>query len=285
MNTNVDSCEKFISFIDRTVSCGKLSHAYLIDIDDDSSYKLIINFVKLILCKSIDIKVDMLNCKKCNICSLIDAGSYPDFKVIEADGSEIKKSQLLNVISEFSKKALMGNYCIYLIKDADRMNLSASNTLLKFLEEPGDNIIAILVTKNRYNIIDTVVSRCQLLSIKEDNEKNDVISEFSLKMLNGLLKNSSSLFVEYNVFCENFFSSKDSARENLMNLKLVFNRILNISVTGIKSDDVFLNSCSDSLSAENLVNFIIIVDDYLNRLNYNVNFKLWIDSFFASLII
>ena len=39
----------------------------------------------------------------------------------------------------------------YIIKNAERLNPSSANTILKFLEEPEDNIIAILLTNNRYN--------------------------------------------------------------------------------------------------------------------------------------
>ena len=52
---------------------------------------------------------------------------------------------------------MLDNKRIYVIKEADKMNLFASNTLLKFLEEPVDDVIAILLTTNRYKIINTVL--------------------------------------------------------------------------------------------------------------------------------
>ena len=58
-------------------------------------------------------------------------------------------------------KALVIDY-----KEADKLNMSSANTILKFLEEPEDDIVAILVANNRYAVIETILSRCQVLSLK-----------------------------------------------------------------------------------------------------------------------
>lgn len=46
---------------------------------------------------------------------------------------------------------------------------------MKFLEEPEDNIIAILMTDNIHQLLDTIISRCQIISFAKNNknlEKN-----------------------------------------------------------------------------------------------------------------
>ena len=54
---------------------------------------------------------------------------------------------------------------IYIIKDCDKMNKQASNSLLKFLEEPVPGIIAILMTNHIGKLLDTIISRCQLIRL------------------------------------------------------------------------------------------------------------------------
>ncbi len=49
------------------------------------------------------------------------------------------------------------------------MNLSAANSILKFLEEPEEGIIAILITNNRYELLDTIRSRCQIITLNNRN--------------------------------------------------------------------------------------------------------------------
>ena len=45
------------------------------------------------------------------------------------------------------------------------MRLEASNSMLKFLEEPEDGIIAILMTNNINNVLSTIISRCKVIKL------------------------------------------------------------------------------------------------------------------------
>ena len=150
----MDSKAKFYSIVNKLVKFNKVSHAYLVEVDNyDEDFKCILDFVKLVLCKKNDKCSDNLNCGNCNICRLIDTDNYVDLKIIEPDGTIIKKKQMLDLQEEFNNKSLLDNKRIYIIKEADKLNMSSANTILKFLEEPEDDIIAILITNNRYSVI------------------------------------------------------------------------------------------------------------------------------------
>ena len=73
---------------------------------------------------------------------------------------------------EFSKKAITGNKKIYIITEADKLNPASANSILKFLEEPEENIIAILMVENKYQLLDTIVSRCQIISLLNNPLEN-----------------------------------------------------------------------------------------------------------------
>lgn len=62
--------------------------------------------------------------------------------------------------------SLDGTPQVYIIQSADKMNTSASNALLKFLEEPIPNRYAFLTTNNHSRMLDTIVSRCQMIHFK-----------------------------------------------------------------------------------------------------------------------
>ena len=74
------------------------------------------------------------------------------------------------------------------------MNSFSANTILKFLEEPNENIIAFLLTNNRYHVIDTIVSRCQILSLKESNY-DCKINDDNINFLNYILNPNSFLLI------------------------------------------------------------------------------------------
>ena len=144
---------------------NKVSHAYIIESNGYSkSFDLARSFAKYLLCPNSYTNKE--KCLNCNQCTSIDNNDYIELKIIEADGQWIKKSQLDELQIDFSKKSVLGNKKIYIIKDADKLNASSANSLLKFLEEPEEGIIAILLADNIYQMIGTIVSRCQVISLK-----------------------------------------------------------------------------------------------------------------------
>jgi len=142
------------------IRSGKVKHAYMFDVTESKSYmKFIYAFIKSVLCKENNIKND--NCNKCNLCSLIDNSNYPDIYIVEPDGNNIKKEQLLNLKSEVNSSSLYNSKKIYIIKYAEDLHPAAANSILKFLEEPENDVMAILLTKNINNVISTIISRCE----------------------------------------------------------------------------------------------------------------------------
>ena len=161
-----DSQELVYNIIINSVKKNRISHAYLVDGNNNSDgFSFVMALVKLLVCDNNFTNYD--NCLACNKCMRIDCGSYLDVKIIESDGLFIKKEQLIDLQAEFSKDAIEGTKKIYVIKDCDKMNKQASNCLLKFLEEPVDNIIAILFTNNIHKLLPTIISRCQLLRLSK----------------------------------------------------------------------------------------------------------------------
>ena len=112
----------------------------------------------------------------------------PRLKKIYPDGQYIKKEQLDELQKNFSTKALESNYRIYIIYDADKLNTAAANSLLKFLEEPEEGILAILLTNNVNKVLKTISSRCQILNFRQNNVNefitmNNIDKEITLHKL------------------------------------------------------------------------------------------------------
>ncbi len=162
----IDSQNVSYTLLKNSVAVDKLSHAYLINSNhNENSFSFVLAFIKMILCDFHYSNCSYSECKNCNKCKRIDDGNYPDIRIIESDSLTIKKEQLLELQDDFSKSSFEGGYRFYIIKDCDKMNKQASNSLLKFLEEPSDGIIAFLLTDNINNILSTIISRCQLIRL------------------------------------------------------------------------------------------------------------------------
>ena len=159
-----------------SIKNNKLSHAYIFETNSYQDYNsFIMQFIKYIVCPN-SIKNDHDE-KECNICSAIEDKNYIELKVINSDTLQIKKEALQELQREFKNKALQGKKRIYLIEDAEKLNSSSSNTILKFLEEPEENIIAIIVVPSRYMLLDTIISRCQIISLIDKYKTSDLNSK------------------------------------------------------------------------------------------------------------
>lgn len=267
--------KKYYDMIKNIVSFNKVSHAYLIEIDNyESDFNCILDFVKLILCE---------NNKDKNIAELIDSGNYPDLKIIESDGNVIKKRQLIRLQEDFRNKSFLDNKMIYIIKEADKLNDSSGNTILKFLEEPEDDIVAILVTTNRYKVMDTILSRCQVLSL-QDNNDNLVVSDDIVDLIRFVI-NKNDLFVNYQYIIDNILPDKVVAKEVLNEVEITFVNYLNF----LSNKEKF--SCNEELikllsriDVDKITDYIAIIEEELQKLEFNVNYKLWLDCLFAKLI-
>lgn len=153
-----------------SINKNKISHAYLIEFNGyQKGTDFVLAFAKYLLCPNKYTNSKL--CGDCGQCEAIDSNNFIELKIIEPEGQWIKKEQLEELQKEFSKKALIGNKKIYIIKGAEKLNNASANSILKFLEEPSEGIIAILTTENIYQVLGTIKSRCQLLSLIRPQDK------------------------------------------------------------------------------------------------------------------
>ena len=286
----------FYNQISKIIKSDKISHAYLIETNDcPYGFDIAMSLSKSFLCQ----KKDNSHCSSCNICLNIDTNNYPDLKIIETDSKMIKKEQLLELQKEFSVKPLYGKYLIYIIKNAELLNRSSANTILKFLEEPSPNIIAILLTNNIYNCLDTIISRCQVLSlIKEEKINNNIFKKIYEK---------TSPNEEFNLFVEKqiinimeFYEKLEKDKTKLIAFYDVFSLTDKIDILfdiGIKLYIDILNyklkrkieyfennidiikNISNFNEFNDIIRKIEIINDFQKKSSYNVNKELFINNF------
>ena len=82
---------------------------------------------------------------------------------------------------KFSLSSADNSYKVCIVDTTEDLNLSASNSLLKILEEPPKSTLFILVSNNQYSILPTILSRCQKVGFQGLNEKDlrDICARFT----------------------------------------------------------------------------------------------------------
>lgn len=100
-------------------------------------------------------------CRECSSCKKIVSGNHPDLIRIKPSGKVIKIAQIRDLSSTLLLKPYEARTRVVIINDAELMNQESGNALLKSLEEPPDNTIFILISRQPSNLLPTIVSRCQ----------------------------------------------------------------------------------------------------------------------------
>ncbi len=169
----------------RSIEKKTISHAYLfISNQYSKTMDLALDFAKELLIMGID---DEQNKKK--IIYEIDNNFHDDLVIIDPKGLWIKKEIISNLQKELSTKSLIGNKRIYIINNIEKLNLASSNSLLKFLEEPEEKIVAILITDNKYQLLDTIISRCVNINFEKGLNLISLEGMLKEKIINNLFNN------------------------------------------------------------------------------------------------
>ncbi len=153
---------EIIRIIDNSYNRKKLVHAYIFEGDAGTGkVEAALYMASKLLCRE-----ENKPCMQCASCLRVQNNSHINVNMIAAEDNVIKKEQITNLLKEVSMKTLEKGARIHIIKDADKLNQSSSNALLKFIEEPFPNNYIILTTTNVNKLLNTIVSRSQVLHFK-----------------------------------------------------------------------------------------------------------------------
>ncbi|WP_430609371.1 DNA polymerase III subunit delta' [Enterococcus sp. DIV0876] len=145
----------------KSIKHGRIAHAYLFEGDKGTGkHETSIWLAKRLFCTQLQ---EDDPCNTCNNCQRISRGEHPDVIQIEPEGQTIKVDQIRQLQEEFTKSGFESSIKIFILSQAEKMNASAANSLLKFLEEPVGNFLAILETESLGRILPTIQSRCQVI--------------------------------------------------------------------------------------------------------------------------
>ena len=109
-------------------------------------------------------------CNECTMCKAISEGRALD--VIEIDAaSHTGVDDVRDLIERVAYATAEARYKVYIIDEVHMLSTSASNALLKTLEEPPPHVIFILATTETHKVLSTIVSRCQRFDFHRLSQK------------------------------------------------------------------------------------------------------------------
>jgi len=139
----------------------------------------------------------------------IDNGTFLDVKILDKKLETIKIDDIRELIRYAHLSPIESNAKFIIIVDSEQMNLSASNSLLKILEEPSKHTYIFLLAENESSLIKTISSRCIKLHFKEENSLPKAEQDFLARTT--VIKNDLKIFTDhYMKFYELIKNSKQS---------------------------------------------------------------------------
>lgn len=270
----------FYNIVSNAIKNNKISHAYLFETKYNDNYMNIIKaFIKTLICP-----YNYFNNEKCNNCSLckrIDDDNYPEINIIEPDGLWIKKEQVILLQNEFNKKNIEGNKRIYVIKECERFNNHAGNAILKFLEEPVEDVVAILITNNINMVLETIKSRCQIIKLVDNSNdfiNNDLINDV-IEFISYLEEKKYDTIIEEREIWLNKFKERNIVSD-VLDIMIVF--YYDVFLYKIGKNINYFNNYKQLIEQnndkiDNIINKLQILIENKDLIKYNLNLNLMLD--------
>ncbi|MCR5585317.1 MAG: DNA polymerase III subunit delta [Lachnospiraceae bacterium] len=157
--------EQIVGHMKSAIRDGKVSHAYIIAGEKGSGKKLLANtFAMAIQCEEGGTEP----CGMCRSCKQAMSGNNPDIKYITHEKPNVISVDEIRVQlnSDIVIKPYAREKKIYIIDEAEKMNVQAQNAMLKTIEEPPEYAVIMLLVTNPGLLLQTILSRCISLNIR-----------------------------------------------------------------------------------------------------------------------
>lgn len=156
----------FNSFL-RELRTDSLSNAYLISSED----KLLLETFSRLAIQALFCTNEIAPCGKCLMCRKAENNTLLDILTFGDGEGIIKKEEIEKLITEIMTKPFESERKVFVIKNAERMNASSQNMLLKTLEELPSYAHVFLLVTNELNILSTIKSRVRKISLSSFTEE------------------------------------------------------------------------------------------------------------------
>jgi DNA polymerase-3 subunit delta' len=120
-------------------------------------------------------ELEGVGCGVCSSCRRIARGVHPDVHRIAPEGPIIPVDVVREtILPEAARSPFEGRRKIFIVEEAERMNASAQNALLKTLEEPQPDTIFVLISDQEDEVLETIRSRCRIVRLERVPERRIV---------------------------------------------------------------------------------------------------------------
>ena len=172
--------EHLIEHLQSAIAMGKVSQAYIFDGEKGSGKNFLADrFAAALQCSADGEKP----CGTCTSCKQAEGRNHPDIiRITHEKPNTISVDDIRQQLcSDVMIKPYKGPYKIYIVDEAEKLNVQAQNALLKTIEEPPAYAVIILLTTNSESFLPTILSRCVTLHLKP--AKDSVVRRYLMEQV------------------------------------------------------------------------------------------------------
>lgn len=166
MNWDMVGHDWAIQLLSDHIAKGRTRHAYLFTGPPGVGKRtLALRFFQAINC--LEPPTPGRFCHSCSSCIRISKGQHPDLDILQAEqeGGTLKVDQIRSLHRNLSLTPYEARTRMALLLRFEEANPSASNALLKTLEEPSPHVVLVLTAVSPESLLPTIVSRCEVLRL------------------------------------------------------------------------------------------------------------------------
>jgi DNA polymerase III subunit delta' len=105
-------------------------------------------------------------CGTCHECRTVLAGAHPDVTLIATEHVNLRAEDVRPLVVMAQQRPSLGRWRVIVIEDADRLNDTSGNLLLKAIEEPPPRTVWLLCAPSPDDVLVTIRSRCRHVGLR-----------------------------------------------------------------------------------------------------------------------
>lgn len=105
-------------------------------------------------------------CGRCHDCTTTLGGTHPDVTYVATEGVVIRADTVRPLVELAQRSPSQGRWRVIVVEDADRLNDTSGNALLKAIEEPAGRTVWVLCAPSPQDVLVTIRSRSRSVALR-----------------------------------------------------------------------------------------------------------------------
>jgi DNA polymerase-3 subunit delta' len=242
--------ERAIAFLQRVLTGKRVHHAFLFV--RPAAEAQTVRDIATAFAQALTCRVSAAGCGQCADCERVAKNLHPDVLRLARDpasaGREIRVEPLRDLCAALQLAATTGRYKVAIVEDADLLNPSAQNALLRTLEEPPPRTLLILCTAAEDRLLPTIRSRClrvpfgigEVQAAGEDSERRRALWQDLGELVRR--RGTAQAVIGAIAFAERFGEDRERALEAAGEVAFWLRDLLRFLATGEAGDGLLVKS-------------------------------------------